>query len=260
MITAGIDIGSLYTKAAIIQDGKLISHHVMKTGESSKTAAEISLDNVLAKASISKDMLNGITATGVGKEEADVANGENVTEVTAAARGALFMNPGIRGVIDAGGESTRVLKLDDSGKLIDFALNDKCAAGTGIFLDEMGRLMGVTPDEMGPLSLESAADVDITSMCVVFAESEVVSLVHRQTPKVDIIKGIHKSIAVRIYGMINKIGIGDGSAVTGGLALNTGIVSILEKMMNTKLIIPEFPQLAGAIGAAVIASEKAACR
>ncbi len=255
MITAGIDIGSLYTKAVILKDGALASYHVMKTGESSREAAETALSAAAAAAGIERERIEKILATGVGKDEADIAD-DHATEVMAVARGAVFMHPGARGAIDAGGESTRVMRIDGSGNLVDFALNDKCAAGTGIFLDEMGKLMGVRVEDMGAMSLKSTAEVNITSLCVVFAESEVVSQVHRQTPKVDIIKGIHKSIATRIYGMVNRIGIGENSVMVGGLARNTGIVSLIEDMMNVRLVLPENPHLAGAIGAAMIAARE----
>jgi predicted CoA-substrate-specific enzyme activase len=254
MITLGIDIGSLETKAALMQENGLLAFHVMKTGESSREAAKKARDAVLAEAGMEAASIERIGSTGAGREEADIAS-VSFTEVVAVGRGVQWMVPGAPGAIDAGGESTRVMKFDDRGRMVDFTLNDKCAAGTGIFLDVIAKLMQVPVEEMGPLSLESTAEVNITSMCVVFAESEVVSQVHRQTPKVDILRGVHKSIATRIYGMVNRTGIGEGTAMVGGLARNIGIVKVLEEMMEANLVVPKNPHLAGAVGTALLAGE-----
>jgi predicted CoA-substrate-specific enzyme activase len=176
--------------------------------------------------------------------------------VLCAARGIARLHPGTCGVIDMGGESTRVVKLDEKGQVLEYALNDKCAAGTGIFLDAMARAMGVEVADMGPLSRKSTRDVEITSMCVAFAESEVVSLVHNRTPREDILRGIHKSIASRVLGMVTRVGLNGSQGrtmVIGGLAQNVGIVACLEDMMKQKLEVPENPRIVVALGAALIA-------
>lgn len=139
---------------------------------------------------------------------------------------------------------------------MEFAFNDKCAAGTGIFLDSMAGVLGVAVEKMGPLSLESTAAVSITSTCVVFAESEVVSQIHRQTPKRDILRGIHKSIAARVFGLVNRIGLQANAMAIGGLARNAGIIACLEEMMGCNIRVPENPQIVSALGAALIAGGK----
>jgi predicted CoA-substrate-specific enzyme activase len=255
MITAGLDIGALTTKAVILKDGEIVGWTVAPTGDSSTQAAKDALESALEQAGLSRDDLAAIAATGAGKKEIDFAQ-QQPTDVICAAKGIRLLAPNIRGAIDMGGESTRVVKLDDAGKVVDFGLNDKCAAGTGVFLDAMGKVVGVEVDEMGPLSLESTTDINITSTCVVFAESEVVSQVHRQTSKKDILRVIHRSIATRIFGMVSRIGLDGDNMAIGGLAMNTGIVSCLEEMMNQKLAVPEHPQIVTALGAAIIAGER----
>jgi len=255
MLHAGLDIGSLWTKAVVLADGELAGWHVMPTGESSRDAANASLEAALEPLKAGVGDVATVVATGAGKGNVDLAS-RQATEVLCAARGAFYLHPESRGVIDIGGESTRVVKLDDDGDVLEFSKNDKCASGTGIFLDAMAKLMGVAPEEMGPLSLTSTEDVHITSTCVVFAESEVVSQVHRQTPKHDILRGIHRSIAVRIHGLVNRVEL-DGSAAVaiGGLALNSGILSCLEELIGNPLTVPDQPQIVTALGAALIAAD-----
>ncbi|MFH2007062.1 MAG: acyl-CoA dehydratase activase [bacterium] len=258
MLHAGLDIGSLWTKAAVLADGELAGWHVMPTGESSRDAALAALEAALAPLKAGVSDVVSVVATGAGKGHAALAS-RPATEVLCAARGSAYLHPEARGVIDIGGESTRVVKLDEHGEVLEFAKNDKCASGTGIFLDAMAKLMGVGLDELGPLSLTSTQDVHITSTCVVFAESEVVSQVHRQTPKHDILRGIHRSIAVRVHGLVNRVEL-DGRAVLaiGGLARNSGILRCLEELMACTLTVPDQPQIVTALGAALIASDPGA--
>jgi predicted CoA-substrate-specific enzyme activase len=256
MITAGLDVGALFTKAVVVDEGSIAGWALAPTGESSGASAEAALEQALSAASVSRESLAAIVATGAGKKEVPFAGGR-ATEVLCAARGIRFLHPEAAGVIDLGGESTRVAKLDPSGEVVEFALNDKCAAGTGIFLDAMAGVLGIPVEEMGPLSLESSAAVSITSTCVVFAESEVVSQVHRQTPKRDILRGIHKSIAARVFGLANRIGLAADSMAIGGLARNAGIIACLEELMARRIRVPENPQIVSALGAALIASGKA---
>lgn len=255
MITIGIDIGSLTTKAVVLRDRQVAGWSLTSTGDSSGEAARRVTDEALKDTGITLSDVASILATGVGRSEADIAQ-QQATEVICAAKGAQFLSPEIKGVIDMGAESTQAVRLDNRGDVMDFALNDKCAAGTGIFLDAMGKVMGVKVGEMGPLSLKSTTEVNITSTCVVFAESEVVSQVHRGIPKVDILKGIHKSIATRVYGLAGRVGLNGDNMAIGGLAMNIGVVTCLEELMKEKLIIPDNPQTVTALGAAIVAAER----
>ena len=256
MITAGVDVGSLATKVVVVRDGQMLSWSAGPTGESSNNTARRLLDDALSKAGVAPAVVRHIISTGAGKKEVSFTHGQ-VTEVICDAKGARLLYPAARGVLDLGAESTRAVKLDEKGKVVDFALNDKCAAGTGIFLDAMAKVMGVELDRIGQMSLQSTREVNITSTCVVFAESEVVSQVHSQTPKVDILKGIHKSIASRVYGMVSRISLGEHTVVVGGLARNVGVIACLEEMMKQKLIVPDNPHIVPALGAALIAAERA---
>lgn len=256
MIGAGLDIGSLWTKSVIVKDQRITGWSVTPTGDNCEKAAKNSLNEALKTTGIPSDKIRAIVITGAGKGSVDLI-GEQKTEIVCMAEGSRFFYPDTGGVIDMGGESTRVVKLDDKGNVLEFALNDKCASGTGIFLDEISSVLGVEVEDMGPLSLKSNVEINITSTCVVFAESEVVSLVARQTPKEDILRGVHRSIATRVFGLVNRVEPGGRKMVTGGLALNTGIVACLEEMINEKLTVPENPQIISALGAAVIAAGKA---
>ncbi len=255
MLSAGIDIGMLWTKALVMDNNKILGWSASLTGDSCNHTAQETLQNALGSSDLSITDIDFVIATGAGKNDVNFAH-DIATDVMCIAKGIKFIYPDSRGVIDMGGESTKVVKLDENGQVVDYAQNDKCAAGTGIFLDAMGKVMGVEVEEMGPLSLKSSTEVNITSMCVVFAESEVVSQVHRQTPKEDILKGIHKSIATRIFGLINRVDLNGNTFAVGGLAQNIGIISCLKEMMNEKLLVPENPQTVSALGAAIIASEK----
>jgi len=255
VLSAGIDVGTLWTKAVVIKDNSIIGWNISLMGESCDQVARETLVSALATSGVAIGDVNTIIATGAGKGEVELAH-DQANDIVCLAKGIHFLDPKARGVIDMGGESTMVVKLDESGQIVDYARNDKCAAGTGIFLDAMGKVMGVNVEEMGELSSRSTAEVSITSMCVVFAESEVVSQVHRQVPKEDIIKGIHRSVATRIFGLANRFELNGGTIAIGGLARNQGILSCLEEMMKRKLTIPENPQLVSALGAAIIASEK----
>lgn len=255
MLYAGIDVGTLWTKAVIIGDNTIVGWGMSPTGEDCEKVARDTLDRASKSSGAPIGDVNTVIATGAGKGEIGFAC-EHATDIMCLARGIHRLYPEARGVIDMGGESTMVVKLDDTGQIVDYAFNDKCAAGTGIFLDAIGKVMGVAVEDMGPLSLKSRAEISITSTCVVFAESEVVSQVHRKIPREDILMGLHRSIASRVFGLANRLDLNGSSAVTGGLARNPGIVSCLEGMMNRKLTVAENPQLVSALGAAIMASEK----
>src|SRR3990172_6151273 len=215
MILAGLDVGALWTKAVILKDGAVAVYSVARTGDMAEEAGEQCLNGVLASAGISRSDVAAVAVTGVGKKLIPFAD-KQVSEIVSAAKGIQYLYPDMEGVIDLGGESTRVVKFEAGGGIVDYAQNDKCAAGTGMFLDAMSKVMGIKVEDMGALSLQSTAEVNITSMCVAFAESEVVSRVHRQTPKKDIVRGIHKSIASRVYGMVNSVGLSEKNMVIGG--------------------------------------------
>ena len=252
---AGLDIGSIYLKAVLFGDGELVGFRVAPAGFDAVTATENLLDDLLGETGRSREDLKGVVATGAGSKEIPFAETE-INGIVAAARGAPFFYEGLEGVIDLGGESTRIVKLDEKGEVQEYTKNEKCASGTGIFLDAMAKVMELSLDKMGPLSLESEADINITSTCVAFAESEVVSLVHSQTPKEDILRGMHRSIATRVFGMVHRVDLSGPTMAIGGLAKNIGVVRSLEELMGEEMHVPAEPQIVSATGAAIVAAER----
>ncbi|MFH1538643.1 MAG: acyl-CoA dehydratase activase [bacterium] len=251
----GIDIGSLSADMVIIDESEnIVAYNIIHTGANSKIAAKKCFDETLAKAGIKEDGLNFLVATGYGRISVPFAD-KTVTEITCHGRGAFQLFPNTKTVIDIGGQDSKVIKLGGGGKVADFVMNDKCAAGTGRFLEVMARALEIELDEMGEMSLKSQKDIAISSMCTVFAESEVISLVAEATPKEDIINGIHSAICSRIAGMVDRLGKEEEVTITGGVAKNCGIVETIQKKLGAKLNVPDEPQIAGALGAALIAKD-----
>lgn len=253
---AGLDVGSLFIKGALMRGTELVATEVCPAGQDATGEARRLLSRLLDRAGAQGATLDGLVATGAGRMELSEASSV-ANEVLAVSRGAPYFCPGLRGVMDLGGESTRIVTLDDRGEIIEYTQNEKCASGTGIFLDAMAKVMDLPLSEMGPRSLLSVADITINSTCVAFAESEVVSLVHNQTPRRDILRGMHRAIAARIFGMVHRVGLSEGPILaTGGLALNVGVVRGLEELMGVTLVIPENPQVVPAVGAARLAAQR----
>lgn len=253
MITAGIDIGSSTTKAVILnQDGKLLGYDIMLTGGNNRETAEMVFKRALSRANIGKEDIRRIISTGYGRENIPFAD-RYVTEITCHARGIHLLFPGTNTIIDIGGQDTKGIKIDSEGSVMDFVMNDKCAAGTGRFLDVMARALDVRLEDLGQLSQKATATIKISSMCTVFAESEVVSLVAKGTPVPDIITGVHDAIAERSAILIRKLNLVEPAAMSGGVANNKGMVKALEEKLKTTIKVPEHPQIVGALGAAIIA-------
>lgn len=260
MVVAGIDIGSTTTKVVFIGlDRGLVARSVGPTGFKPEAAAVRELDNCLRQSGLSRDDVGYWVATGYGRDLVSFAN-EAVTEISCHGRGAHVCFPEIRGVIDIGGQDSKAIALDAAGRVEMFAMNDKCAAGTGKFLDVTARAMGISPDEMGHLSLQSTVEVAVSSVCTVFAESEVISLVSRRVEPVDIIAGIHRAVVRRVRGLIPRAKARPPFAMTGGVAQNVGVVKALQELLGSTLLIPQDPQTIGALGAAHIALDRLEAR
>lgn len=255
MVTVGIDIGSLTTKAAIVGDGKVIAHELVLTGDSSYEAATRVVEAAMRLAGVDNRDVAKVVSTGAGKGETPYAD-EQATELLCDARGSQFYYSTVRTIIDVGAENVRVVRCGATGRVLDFGLNDKCASGTGIFLDTMAKALEVRVEDLGPISLQAREDIAITATCAVFAESEVVGLIARGIDKASILGGVHKSIASRIYGLANRIGISRDVALIGGGAKNVGLSTCLEGLIDAELLIPEDSQIVGAVGAALIAEER----
>ena len=252
MTFAGVDIGSLSTDVVILARGEIVAYSIVPTLSSSEVAARLAYDKALASAGTSSGDVANVVATGYGRASIDFA-GKTVTEITCHALGARRLFPEAKTVIDIGGQDSKVIRLAEDGRVEDFAMNDKCAAGTGRFLEVMARSLDTDLQSLGRLSALSEADVRISSTCTVFAESEVVALVAKGAAKEDIIRGLHRSVAERVYAMVARLRAEGPFVMTGGVAKNSGVVAALEERLGAKLLLPEEPQIVGALGAAIVA-------
>ncbi len=252
MISLGMDIGSITTKAALLKEGELLGTLIIYTGYNAEAAGRKVFSEILADTGIDESRVDRIVSTGYGRNSVSFAH-SSITEITCHAAGAYFLNPGIRSIIDIGGQDSKAIALDENGKVRDFAMNDKCAAGTGRFLEVMARAMEVDLDEFGTLSLQSKNPAKISSLCTVFAESEVISLISKGETRENIIAGIHESIASRVSSMAKRVGVVSPVMMTGGVAKNLGVVKALEIKLGTAIEVSQQAQENGAIGAAVIA-------
>lgn len=250
----GIDIGSLSAKAVVLdKDGEIVFDTVILTGASSRKAVE-TLRRMIFNERGFEGKIHRCVATGYGRGAVDYA-GRQVTEISCHARGIAHLIQGVRTIIDIGGQDTKVISVDEGGCVRRFSMNDKCAAGTGRFLEMMARTLEIDIDDLGPLALAATRSAAISSMCTVFAESEVVSLIAEGTPATDIARGVCDAIAARTVSLLERIGREGKIAMSGGVARNTGVVKAIERAMNARLDLPANPQITGALGAALIARD-----
>jgi len=251
MLTAGIDMGSKYTKVVILQDDeKVLSQSIIDTGFDQKASAEEALEDAVKKAKVNRDDLRYIISTGIGKKVAPFIS-KNITEIAAATKGGFFLFPSARVIVDVGAEDGRTARIDANGIIKDFAINEKCAAGAGTFVVAMARALEVSIDKFAQLSLESTTEIPINAQCVIFAESEVVSLIHAKASTPDISRAIHNAMADRISSMTRRVGIEKDVILIGGVARNIGFVDSLNRNLGIEVTIPENPDYVSAIGAAL---------
>ena len=256
MITAGIDCGAKTTKAVVMQDGNIIGKGMVPTGFDQDRAVEDSLDMAAKQAGIARKGIQRIFGTGSGKSAVEIAD-TSVNDIKAMARGVFHFFPKARTVADVGAEEARAARLDEKGRPVDFATNERCAAGAGAFIEAMARALEVSIEQMGPLSLQSDRRIPLNAQCAIFAESEVVGLIHSNTAKPDISRAIHDSIARRIVSMIRRVGVNEDVVLIGGLALNPGFMaSMTEQLKVSRIYSPQDPEFGAAVGAAVSAAEE----
>jgi predicted CoA-substrate-specific enzyme activase len=258
MLTAGIDIGAATAKAVIFGDGKILGYAVKPVGYDIKLVTSEIIKEALHMdgLSISIEDIDYIVSTGYARESIEFAN-KTVTEIICHAKGAHFMIPSTRFMIDMGGQDSKAIEVDPEGNIIDFAMNDKCAAGTGRFLEVMAHILQVeSMDEMGPLALQSKEPCRISSTCTVFAETEVIVLRARGEERKDLIAGVHKAVASRVAAMAANLTCKPDAVFTGGVARNSGVKKYLEKEFSEEFLVPDEPQIIGALGAALIAQKE----
>lgn len=251
-IISGIDIGSATTKSVILSNKKILGFSVIPTGGNANKSGLAALDIALDNAKVKRNDVKTIVATGYGRVSADFAD-KVVTEITCHGFGAKWLHPRIGGVIDIGGQDSKAIVVKQDGNIEEFVMNDKCAAGTGRFIELIANVLQIPLENVGKIALKGKNPADISSMCAVFAESEVVSLIAHGVSEANILAGIHQAIARRVISMAHRTGIKNRTmAITGGVAKNIGMVKALEKELGTKIVIPKEPQIIGALGAALL--------
>lgn len=257
MLAVGIDIGSLTTKTVVLNDGKILVSVVSETLDEAEISAQAAMTKALERIGADEDPVRFVITTGAGAKGISFSDRSKAI-TTCLARGIAYCVPEARAVIDIGAESSTVVKTNERGRVLDWANHDKCAAGTGIFLQQMAKLMKLSFEEMSELSEMASKGAEITGTCAVFAESEVISHVHRvpPTPMPEIILGIYLSVSSRIKTMCKRIGVSEKMAVSGGVALHSGLVRTLEKEIGQPLFVPDDPACVAALGAAVLAGEE----
>ncbi len=255
MFSAGLDIGSTITKVVINNETDICSTVIKPTDAEHRKLAHKIMKEALQKAKLTFDEIDYIVATGYGRINVPFADSQ-VTEITCHMRGITWLFPNVKTIIDIGGQDSKGIKVKN-GRLDNFVMNDKCAAGTGRFLEVISEVLGVKLEDIGEISLRSTKPADISSICTVFAEQEALLRLSEGTPIEDILAGIHQANAARIYAMACKINVEHEVAITGGGAKNVGFCKALEDKIGFQVVVPPEPLITGALGAALIAGEKA---
>ena len=261
MITAGIDMGSRTVKVVLIDTAaagapSVKKTHLMFPGDlDGDAAADKAYDEALAAVGLKRDDVSAVYATGAGRVMVNFAK-EKVTEMSAGAKGVSYFYPTARTIVDVGAEEGRGIKTDGTGKAVDFAGNEKCAAGAGSFAEAMSRALQLTLKEFGEASLRSDKTIPMNAQCTVFAESEVVSLIHSATPKEDIAKAVLDAVASRVCAMVRRVGIDKDVVLIGGMVHNPGFVNSLKTAMDIDEVkLPDIPEFVAALGCALLAAE-----
>ncbi len=249
MITAGIDIGARTVKIVVQEDGKILGKGLVPGGAESDVVMQ-----AFDAAGVDIDRVERALATGAGRKACSLADGE-ITEVNAAARGGVHLLESCRTVVDVGAEESRVARCNHRGKVVDFAYNEKCAAGAGIFVESMARALQVSVEDFGSLALQSIRPTRMNAQCVVFAEAEVVALIHAGTPQEDIARAVVDAMAGRIASMVRKVGFERDLVLVGGVARNAGFVEAVNRDLGLEVVVPEDPEYVPALGAALAAAE-----
>jgi predicted CoA-substrate-specific enzyme activase len=254
MITAGVDVGSASAKALILRDETIVDWSITATTGDSVESANIVMELLLSKTSLSLDDIDCVVSTGYGRVNVPFAD-KKITEITCHATGAHWLFSEVRTILDIGGQDVKAIRCNDKGMVVNFVLNDKCAAGTGRYLERTATTLGLKIEQLGPLSLESTKDppLAISSVCTVFAAEEMLRWLRKGEDHRDILAGATKALVQRLCGFIDRVGLEESLIVTGGVAKNIGVVTYLEKQLGVKTVSAPEPQIIGALGAALLA-------
>ena len=252
---AGIDIGSRAAKAVVMKDSSILSSVIGDTGPESVKTSYMTIKEVLKRAGLSLDDVEYIVATGYGRVLVPFAN-ENISEISCHARGINWYFPSVRTILDMGGQDCKAISCDANGRVTNFIMNDKCAGGTGRFLEMIAEVLNVPLEEIGDLSLMSKTPIPFNTICAVFAKSEAITYVRKGTAKSDILAGLHDAIATRSLNLLKRVSIQKEFSITGGIAKNKGMVAKLREKVGLEPLLCEDPQIIGALGAALFAEER----
>lgn len=256
MLVAGVDVGSTQTKAVVMDEARqVVGRGLTDTGAKLSEAGETAFRLALADADRSVEEVAGVIGTGYGRFRIDFGDTQ-VTEISCHARGAVFLFPGTRSVLDVGGQDTKAIKVGPDGDVLDFCMNDKCAAGTGRFLGAASEALEIPLGELGPLALQARSPVTMTTTCTVFAESEILGWLSLGRKTEDVVMGVHTAIASRAISLLRRTGLEPEITFTGGVARNSAMVSLIEELADAPVNVSDESQLCGAIGAALFALEK----
>ncbi|WP_182378225.1 acyl-CoA dehydratase activase [Nocardioides sp. WS12] len=251
----GADLGSTTAKAVVIDgEGAIVSSSTIAMGAVSRAGMQKAVDEALASAGITTADLSGTISTGYGRRLVPGAQ-RSFTEITCHARGTAAMVPGVRLVIDIGGQDSKAITVDDDGLVQEFAMNDRCASGTGRFYEVLAQSIDVPLEEVGALALTGSNDLEVSTMCATFAETEIVSLLAQDAPIADIASSVHRAIAARTLALVAQVGRHTPVVLTGGVAQNPAAVAFLARALNTEVLVPAHPQITGAYGAALLARD-----
>jgi len=256
MITVGMDLGTQRVQVVIVKDGCVVARAMASSGFDPTKAAEQAVDEALKIACLNLSEVNHFAATGSAIDMAPYAHSK-VSMMSADAKAGVYLVPKARTIIDIGAEEARGVKCDEKGVMADFVVNERCAAGAGAFIEAMARALEVKMEDMGPLALKAERASPINASCVIFGESDVVSLIHRQESKPEIARAVYDAMADRVSSMIHRLGINPEVVVVGGVAKDPGFVASLNRKLGITVTIPEYPEYAGALGAALIAATRA---
>ncbi len=256
MYVLGLDVGSASSKVVILDDDKnIVSSSVVQVGTGSSGPSR-ALNEALGKVNLTLDDMKKIVATGYGRYSFERAD-KQISEISCHAKGIFHLVPTARTIIDIGGQDAKAIRLDDNGMVSQFFMNDKCAAGTGRFLDVMARVLEINITDMADYDSRATEVVNVSSTCTVFAESEVISHLSNNIPKENIIAGIHASVASKACGLAYRAGLADDIVMSGGVAQNAGVVRAISRELRRPVIVAPNPQIAGALGAALFAYDEA---
>ena len=256
MIAAGCDVGSLTTKAIILNNTRLLGHAIVRSSVNPEKSAYEVMEKALASARLAMGDVAFCVGTGYGRERIGFVQ-KTISEISCHAKGAYFLQPSIRTIIDIGGQDCKAIRLDEKGEIVKFITNDKCASGTGRFLEVMAKLLGIELEELGSISSQATHPINLASTCTVWAQAEVIMHLNEDMSKADLAAGINEAMAARVAILARSVGIEKDVCMTGGVAKNAGVLEAMEKQLGVPMRrLRVDPQMMGALGAAVFAREK----